>query len=294
MHSPLKISTNFVLQGVFTLAILGACRPEPLSIEIPQLEPKVVVASQIVPPDILLVSLSKSFSALTDIEEDSTGEALSQLFIRGASVGLEYDGRQDSLIEVENGFYIGLDIDALPGRTYRLSIQDTGGLSATAEASFLAAMTFDSIVPTLERGDDTLVEIEYTLRDLPGDNWYMLNFYSNLGNEDSTFNIGSILGGENVNGFLGTELISDDEFAADGSFKESVTFFGLQDTNLVAVSISNISEEYYNYLVLRERAGNIFSQIVSEPINYPTNVEGGLGFFTLHFPQFEFFDLNDY
>lgn len=276
------------------LGLFNACIPEPLDIEIPQLEPKIVVASQIVPPDALLISLSKSFSALTDIEDDSTGEALNQLLIRGASVHLEYDGNRDSLIEIENGFYLALGIDALEGRTYRLTVKDSSGLEASAQATFMPSMNFDSIAPSIERGEDTLIEIEYSLRDLPGDNWYMVNFYSNLGNEDSTFNVGSILGGENVNGFLGTDLISDDEFAPDGTYKSSATFFGLQDTNVVAVSISNISEEYYNYLVLRERAGNIFSQIVSEPINYPTNVEGGLGFFTLHFPSFEFFDLNDY
>lgn len=272
----------------------SACRPEPLSIEIPQLEPKIVVASQIIPPDALLISLSKSFSALTDIEDDSTGEALNQLLVRGASVNLEYDGNRDSLVEVENGFYLALGIGALEGRTYRLTIKDPSGLEASALANFMPSMSFDSISPSINRAEDTLVEISYSLRDLPGDNWYMINFYSNRGDEDSTFNVGSILAGDNINGFLGTDLISDDEFASDGTYKSSATFFGLQDTNLVAVSISNISEEYYNYLVLRERAGNIFSQIVSEPINYPTNVEGGLGFFTLHFPRFEFFDLNNY
>lgn len=282
------------LMMAFILSLFSACRPEPLNIDIPQLEPKIVVASQIVPPDALLISLSKSFSALTDIEDDSTGEALNQLLIRGASVSLEYDGNQDSLIEVENGFYLALGIDALEGRTYRLTIKDTSGLEATAQATFMPSMNFDSIVPSITRAEDTLVEIGYSLRDLPGDNWYMVNFYSNRGDEDSTFNVGSILGGGNVNGFLGTDLISDDEFAPDGTYRSSATFFGLQDTNVIAVSVSNISEEYYNYLVLRERAGNIFSQIVSEPINYPTNVEGGLGFFTLHFPSFEFFDLNDY
>ena len=55
-----------------------------------------------------------------------------------------------------------------------------------------------------------------------------------------------------------------------------------QDT--MVVSLSNISEGYYRYLSLRQKVStNILGLIFGEPINYPTNVQGGLGYFSTHF-----------
>jgi len=272
-----------------------SCIPEPLNIEVPQLESKIVVSSQVIPPDVLLVSLSQSFSALADIEDDSTGELLDQLLLKNSEVVLEYDGRIDTLIEINNGFYAGLNLEALVGRSYQLRVKDTLGRQVSSQTVLLEPMGFQEIDIEVERlAEDTITRIEYTLQDLPGNNWYMINYYATNSREDTTLSVGNLLSGARENGYLGTDLISDQEFAPDGSYKDQRFLFNLNDSSVVAISIANISEEYYQYLVLREQAGNLFSQIVSEPINYPSNIEGGLGFFTLHYPRFRFFAVADF
>lgn len=298
MKKSISLSTYLpkAFLGLSFLLILISCRPEPLLISVPQLESKIVVSSQVVPPNVLLISLSQSFSALQSVEDDSTGDILNQIILKNAAVSLNYAGREDSLLEIDNGFYIGLDIEAIVGSTYQLKVTDSIGRSVSAQTILLPEVEFDSIRPLVERlPEDTIVRIQYSLIDQAGPNWYMLNYYSNVSNDDSSFTVSNILGQGNPDGYLGTDLISDQEFAPDGTFRNERVFFNLDaDSSVVAISIANISEEYYNYLVLRERAGNIFSQIVSEPINYPTNVEGGLGFFTLHYPSFRFFAISDY
>ena len=47
------------------------------------------------------------------------------------------------------------------------------------------------------------------------------------------------------------------------------------------------------YLNLRKKSENLFSQITQEPINYPSNVQGGYGFFNTHIPDVRFFLLNN-
>ncbi len=272
------------------------CIPEPIPIELPPFEPKIVVNTRLVPPDILLVSLSRSYSALDNtISEDTTGEALRELLIRGADVRLGTFGFTTGGFEINEGLYAIPLVVAQPGLNYRLDVTDRFGESVFAETRFRPLVNFSSITPRVERTPtDTSISLEYTIRDGPGNNWYLVNYYTDAENTDTTFNANSILGGDNDDDSRGYELISDHDFGGARTFTNTIEFDGLRDTNRVALSISAISEEYYNYLVLRKQAGSIFSDIISEPVNYPTNVEGGLGFFSLHVPRFHFFEVADY
>jgi hypothetical protein len=58
-----------------------------------------------------------------------------------------------------------------------------------------------------------------------------------------------------------------------------------------AVSISNISWEYYEFMELRMDNRFSFVEYLSEPVNYPSNVVGGKGFFNLYLPDFRIFVL---
>ena len=58
-------------------------------------------------------------------------------------------------------------------------------------------------------------------------------------------------------------------------------------------SRNNISPVYFDYLGQRQRGGTIYNQLVQEPINYVTNVEGGYGMFTLHLPSLQMIVMED-
>ena len=62
-----------------------------------------------------------------------------------------------------------------------------------------------------------------------------------------------------------------------------------QPGDTIAVSLSNIHEDYYEFMKLR--IDNRFSivEFVSEPVNYPSNVIGGKGYFNLYVPDVRFF-----
>jgi hypothetical protein len=65
-------------------------------------------------------------------------------------------------------------------------------------------------------------------------------------------------------------------------------------SDTIGVSVSNISQGYYEFLDLYGRAGSPLTQITGEPIDYPTNVTNGYGYFTTHVPDLHVFDLNEY
>ena len=87
-------------------------------------------------------------------------------------------------------------------------------------------------------------------------------------------------------------MIEDDDFNGEThqeTFRVFPRDFIPGDT--IAVSLSNISKEYYDFMKLRIDNRYSFVEYLSEPVNYPTNVEGGKGFFNLYVPDVEFFVL---
>jgi hypothetical protein len=74
-------------------------------------------------------------------------------------------------------------------------------------------------------------------------------------------------------------------------FRVFPTDFSEGDT--VAVYLSNIREEYYNFIKLRVDNRFSFVEFLGEPINYPTNVEGGKGFFNLYLPDIRLYRLEE-
>ena len=62
-----------------------------------------------------------------------------------------------------------------------------------------------------------------------------------------------------------------------------------QPGDSVAVSLSNISEAYYRFMKLRIDNRFSFVEFVSEPVDYPSNIIGGKGYFNLYVPDLRFF-----
>lgn len=87
-----------------------------------------------------------------------------------------------------------------------------------------------------------------------------------------------------------TLLIEDDDFNGE-AYGERFRVFprDYEPGDTIAVSLSNISAEYHAFMKLR--IDNRFSlvEFVSEPVNYPSNVVGGKGYFNLYVPDVRFF-----
>lgn len=284
------------------LTFLG-CRPEPLEIKVDPVAPQVVVFSQVIPDAVMTVLLAKTIGALGFSEEEQ-GEPdsalVNSLLVSDAVVTINYRNETDTLFEVENGIYVSLTPPRYDQELYTLKIDTEEGEEISAQSTMLGQVPFETIEPIIELSDsDTLVRMAYSIVDPPEDNWYMVNFYTNRDvseNEepaDSTdldlnsfFNRGS-------NFFVKTVLLSDQLFDND-LIMDTIDLPVLIPSDSLVVTISNISEPYHRFLDLRQTSQSLFNEIVREPINYPTNVENGLGFFNTHFPDIYFFDLNEF
>lgn len=287
---------------LFSISSFFGCRPEPLTIELEPFEDQVVVFSQVIPGEFMTILLTRTISALDFSEEE--GDSVNQDFLNslletGAEVTISYRDVIDTLFEIPSGLgmgtgvYISVETPQYINEEYELKVVTQAGKTLTANSVMLPLVEFDEVLPNIERtADDTLVTVDFKITDLPGDNWYMLNFYTNGDGNQQGVDLNSFFNsGSNI--LKKTELISDAAFEGN-IYEGTVELPDVSPTDSMVVTISNINETYFKFLEVRKTSSNFFTEITKEPISAPTNVEGGLGFFNTHFPDLEFFDLNDF
>ena len=89
-----------------------------------------------------------------------------------------------------------------------------------------------------------------------------------------------------------TRLVDDLDFNGE-KYQETFRVFPRDfiPGDTIAVSLSNISKDYYDFIDLRLENRFSFVEYLSEPVNYPSNVNGGKGFFNLYIPDVKIFVL---
>lgn len=284
------VSVKRILLSIASVVIgsigLLSCFPDALLIEgIPKIKPQIVVSTQIVPDESLVVLLTKTFGALDASEDSDPEELLEQIAVDDAIVVITGPSSVDTLLSIGNGIYGGISIPFAAGEQYHLYVKSESLGEVTSTTTVMTQVTFAGIEAELYASspDDTLAQITHAFNDPVGKNYYMLNVQE-IEREDVVQNI--------LNPGAFTRLLLDDEF--DGqryqeTFRVITRDYSRGDS--IAVSISNVSKDYYDFLKLR--MDNRFSLVeyLGEPVNYPSNVEGGKGYFNLYIPDFRAFVL---
>ena len=262
--------------------------PTPLDIDIPAPEQELVISSFAVPPQELLVTVSRTFSAL--LGEDSVDvnnpDIASSILVDSALVTVSYNGITDTLTKIAPGIYGTVNVQQIENANYQLYAYDyKTGKSVRAETRFLKPVPLDTVYPTqryLSLSNDTLFSFKYAFTDRPGEENYYLATYTSLNDLQNLATPGT-----NLFSFSSqTFNVFTDQNNGDGKAVEFEPEFGNWGQNdTLVVGLSNISREYYNFLSAYKRSGNLFSQLTGEPVNLPTNVEGGYGYFAMIKPS---------
>lgn len=282
----MKISITNLFILIIAACGITSCLPEPLSVDgIPVVQPQIVVSTQIIPDQSLVVALTRTFGALDASDDSDAQELLDQIAVSDAIVTLVGPDGTDTLTQIENGIYGNVQFDFVVGDTYTLNVHSPTMGDVTATTTVMEAIRFNDIEADLYTNgfDDTLAQITYNLIDPSGRNWYMLNVQE-VEQEDFEENL--------LNPRAFTRLVEDVSFEGQSyteQFRVVPRDYSVGDT--IAVSISNISREYYEFMELRMDNRFSFVEYLSEPVNYPSNVVGGKGFFNLYLPDFRIFVL---
>jgi hypothetical protein len=270
-----------------TIFLLSACIPDPLEItNVPQLDSQIVVSSQMIPNFAVAVLLTKSVGAL-DASDDSDPQALlDQILIDDAAVRIEGNGSSIQLQYLNNGIYGVAGANLVAGQTYTLYVNSPSMGTVQATTTVKPLIRFQDIQPSIYiTGRDTLAQIDYTLADPAGKNWYVMT-----AQHVSQKNLNERL----LNPWVTTKLVDDASF--EGGTKTDyfrILFDEVEPGDTLAVLLSNVDKDYYDFMTIREDTRFGLASYLGEPINYPTNVEGGLGFFNLYVPDVRVFVLDE-
>jgi hypothetical protein len=280
--------------------LLLACETQPIPVQLATPPVKLAVSSQFVPDRGVVVFLTRTFSPLEESperERDTLSNAfLEKILVKDAVVTLSSAGRVDTLRMLSAGVYGGIAVPQSDYARYILYAHDPlTGETVTAASEMLPRVRFERVEPAVVYSDDqdAYVEIRYAFRDDPAvKNWYLVNYYRKITLDPNLLVPNTFTDGAS-NRALAFDLITDENldgtlFARDRRLAD----IGVSDT--IGVSVSNISQGYYEFLDLYGRAGSPLTQITGEPIDYPTNVTNGYGYFTTHVPDLHVFDLNEY
>ncbi len=288
--SPAKTSSFLLALLMLTIT---ACLPQNLPISVQPDDSKVAVASLVGPEEIMLVSLSKSFSALSAEDINDISEDFAQrLLLDRALVTLNYQGITDTLETI--GDIKGLYATQLKifddYQLMELAVFDSTTSTRVSSASVLQPpVEIDSIAITrVDSVFSSIIEVEMAFDDPPNiDNYYVLHIYQftppDTTSRDSTTSNGLFFQNNN---FLIFERIFTDRGADEDDRirrKDFMSFSSPVDSALVV--LTNIEEGYYNFLEARGRAGNFISSLANEPVNHPTNINNGVGYFSAHQPR---------
>ncbi|MFV1882959.1 MAG: DUF4249 family protein [Balneola sp.] len=284
-NSSQRLLLIFISSLIFT-----SCSIESLPISVEPAEEQIAVASLIGPEETFFVVLSRSFSALSAEDvNDLTNGAIDRLFLDRALVTLEYEGVTDTLEKVFdiNGLY-GTELQTFEDfQMLSLSVFDSStSETISAQSMLLPQIEIDSVTVTRDPdGFDDSAILTYNIIDRPEDNFFVVQAYQLTDSDTSS-------SGSTQNGFffnndtflIYEELVTDLGVSEDGVIRkeEFISFSSPVDSALVV--ITNISEGYYRFLEARRRSGGVISSLANEPVNHPTNVENGVGYFSAHRP----------
>ncbi|HEY0651486.1 MAG TPA: DUF4249 domain-containing protein [Chryseosolibacter sp.] len=275
--------------SIFLLAaMVASCLPDPLEVkDIPKVKPEIVVSSQIIPNQGLLVLLTRTIGALDASNQSDPEELISQIAVTDADVFIEGADGVYQLDSLGDGLYGGIAIPFVAGEQYTLKVRSTTLGEVEATTTVLPQITFEDVDAKLyyNNFDDTLAEVSYTLNDPVVANYYMINVQE-VEREDFVENL--------INPRAFTTLVDDKAFNG-GTYNETFRVFprDYQPGDTIAVSLSNISDEYYAFIKLRLDNRFSFVEFLGEPTNYPSNVIGGRGFFNLYLPDVRVFVLEE-
>lgn len=251
----------------------------------PRVHPQIVVSTQIVPDRSLLVLLTRTVGALEVSDNLSPQQLLNIIAVNDAVVIIEGPRSTDTLLSLGAGLYGGVTFRFRSNEEYHLRVHSASLGTVHATTRVKERVRFERVNADLYYNGfgDTLAQISYNFVDKSEKNYYMLNVQE-VEREDVVENV--------INPRAFTSLLDDDPFNGQ-SYGEMFRVFprDFKPGDSIAVSLSNISQEYYEFMRLRVDNRFSFVELVSEPVNYPSNVVGGRGFFNLYNPDVRFFVL---
>ncbi|MEI9919720.1 MAG: DUF4249 domain-containing protein [Bacteroidota bacterium] len=275
MGSGFKIKTISIMM---IIVVMTSCIPDPIEVRnVVEEKPKIVVSSEILGSTVTIL-LTKSIGPLDANANTSWVSLLTDIVVSDATVRIQSGSGQFYTLNYHDGAYSTSSMPLIVGQTYTLNVGSTKYGLVTATTILQPQVKFTNISAEMNvNGRDSLALVNYSFADKRGSNWYMVSGQHLTGNDP---------GAKVLNPRVTYRMY--DDVAFEGGIKKDtfkILFDEVAPGDTVNIRLSSITKEYYDYMKLRQDTRFGIEAALGEPVNYPTNVVGGLGFFNLYMPD---------
>lgn len=275
------------LIAILFIGLFASCRPEEKVIPYTYKEASWVINSRISDDGSLWVGVSYSLPP-DYLSSGKTGlELLESLMIDSLTVEIDFQGTKVRLSEAAKGVYVHRNANLTAGTVVQIEVFDRAGKSRIKSSSMVQAV---AEVPSMDAygvkdNGDTNFFAEFTIRKPVNEEaWYVVSLTkaSDLQKlqSGSKPSLGKILSDRNLMEKRAYLLKSSDFSGETIEIKKELNWLTSADT--LVVQISRIEKPYFHFLEAVLRSSGWFQQLLGDAVNYPGNVAGGLGYFTLH------------
>ncbi len=293
----MKFQTLFV-PAILIVSILS-CRPKPIDIDVPQGPPRLVISSASLDDHSAVVSAGYSISSLSSLADSARGKNIASLpkdmLVDSGLVTITANGHTDTLQKISSGLFGSYSLHLQASVSYTLRVLDyRKNTEVVAVTYYYSKPVFDTIQPIVVRtATDTSVKLKVSTKGINAGDHYFISYATTRNVRDITKPI-SYKNISSLASFVPKQLILfTGEDVAVGTPDKSFTL-NVHGNDTLLVHIGHIDEAYYNYLTAYKRSGYLINQLTGEPINLPTNIVTGFGFFSLYTPTRLLLDLNKY
>ncbi len=265
-----------------------ACRPKPLEIEVPQAPPAITISSIAFDEHTVFVSAGYSISSCVGLNDtvasgDKTKSGIPKdMLIDGGLVTITEEGAlPDTLSQVSAGLYASRKLKLKKGVQYTLMVKDMAkNTAATANTIFFAQPSVGKVERKLEmEGADTITKLHLQINNVTSNDKFFVTYSTTAQMQN---NLSTAIGKlPTIYNFSPKTLeLLTGEDALNGGLDKTISM-KVNPNDTLVVQVARIDNAYYQYLSAYKRSGFLINQLTGEPINLPTNIVTGFGFFSL-------------
>ena len=279
------------------IILLAGCRPKPLDIDVPQTGGTLAISSACIDDHTVYLSAGYSVQSLARILDTTAlkdgGGIPREMLVDSAIVTIRAEGAlPDTLQMIAPGLFGSRKLRLVPGTRYTLFALDRKkGQTITAVTTYFPRAGIDSLVPELRPGSrDTIVRLQLRLRNATPGSQYFISYNTPEHMRQNGAKLPYSTSALYSFAPKQIELITAKTVGADGIFECAVPVkAAVRDT--LFVQLGQIDGAYSDYLAAYKRSGALINQLSGEPINLPTNILKGFGYFSLYEPAIRVIDL---
>lgn len=277
-----------------SLSLLSCRKPAPLDIEIPQEKESLVVSSLCQGNHSLFVAAGYSINSSVNVDSLTNDKKSLQdeMMMAAGTVTIQQEGMPaTNLSMITKGVYGSRNLSLIAGAKYTITVKDdVKNITTSATTTYMPRPDVTDVAKQVRiAGTDTTVQLKFTINRATAGKYYYVSYTTSSQKKAA----GRPQDLESLQSFESKKIHLYSSADAEQERISKTISISAKTTDTVFVEIGAIDAHYYRYLDAYIRTGYLVNMVTGEPVNLPTNLSSGYGYFALCNPYYKSLDVKE-